>query len=68
MHVIARSTDPVRLGYLTVLLADAGIRAIQLDEHMSTLEGSTHAIPRRLIVADADAARAEAILAAAGER
>ena len=67
MRVIARSTDPVRLNYLAALLADAGIASFQLDEHMSVLEGSIGALPRRLAVAEEDGARAEAILAASGE-
>ena len=54
MRVVATSNDPVRLSFLTALLADAGIRAILLDQHMSAVEGSIGAIPRRLMVEDAD--------------
>ena len=32
MRVLATSNDPVRLSFLTALLADAGIRAHVLDE------------------------------------
>jgi hypothetical protein len=67
MRVVATSNDPVRLSFLTALLADAGIRAILLDQHMSAVEGSIGAIPRRLAVAEADAARARQVLTEAGE-
>jgi len=67
MRIVARSNDPVRLGWLAALLADAGIEALVLDAHMSVLEGSIGAIPRRLVVAEADADRAEAVLRDAGE-
>ena len=61
------SNDPVRLSFLTALLADAGIRAVLLDQHMSAVEGSISAIPRRLMVATDDYARARRVLAEAGE-
>jgi hypothetical protein len=67
VRVIATSNDPVRLSFLTALLADAGIRAVLLDAHTSATEGSIGAIPRRLMVADADEARARRILTEAGE-
>jgi len=67
MRVIATSNDPVRLSFLTSLLADAGIAAVVLDQHMSAVEGSISAIPRRLMVADADYTRAQRVLTEAGE-
>jgi hypothetical protein len=67
MHVVATSNDPVRLSFLTALLADAGIEAVVLDLHTSMIEGSIGAIPRRLMVASADEARARRVLAEAGE-
>jgi hypothetical protein len=67
MRVVAMSNDPVRLSFLTALLADAGIRAILLDQHMSAVEGSIGAIPRRLMVAEADYNRAQRVLTEAGE-
>ncbi len=67
MHIIAQSNDAVRLSFLQVLLGDAGIRAVLLDAHTSAVEGSIGAIPRRLAVADEDAARARRVLAEAGE-
>lgn len=67
MRVMATSNDPVRLSFLTALLADAGITAVVLDAHTSAVEGSIGAIPRRLVVAAADEARARRVLRDAGE-
>jgi hypothetical protein len=67
LRVLATSNDPVRLSFLTALLADAGIAAIVLDAHTSAVEGSIGAIPRRLVVAEPDEARARLVLAEAGE-
>ncbi len=61
------SNDPVRLSFLTALLADAGIGSVLLDQHMSAVEGSIGAIPRRLMVAEADYRRAQLVLTEAGE-
>jgi hypothetical protein len=44
----------VWLSWLSSLLADAGIPRHLLDAHMSLLEGSIAAIPRRVMVADED--------------
>jgi hypothetical protein len=67
LRVLATSNDPVRLSFLTVLLADAGITAVVLDAHTSAIEGSIGAIPRRLVVAAEDELRARRVLAEAGE-
>jgi hypothetical protein len=67
VRVLLTSNDPVRLSFLTALLADAGVTAVVLDAHASAVEGSIGAIPRRLVVADADAMRARRVLAEAGE-
>lgn len=67
MRELLRTNDAVRLSFLRVLLRDAGIDAIVLDQHMSVLEGSASAIPRRLMVAEADEARARRVLHEAGE-
>ena len=67
MRVLATSNDPVRLSFLTALLADAGIAAFILDQHTSAAEGSIGAIPRRLAVKQEDEARARRVLAEAGE-
>ena len=67
MRVLLRSNDPVRLSFLTVLLADAGIGSVLLDTHASLVEGSIGAIQRRLAVAAEDETRARRVLADAGE-
>ena len=67
MRVIAKSNDPVRLSFLTSLLADAGIEAILFDTHTSMTEGSIGAIQRRLMVSSDDEHRARRVLAEAGE-
>lgn len=67
MRTLVRSTDPVRLSFLQALLAAEGIETFVLDTHMSTLEGSISALPRRLAVACDDYDRARRLLAEAGE-
>jgi hypothetical protein len=67
MRTVAASNDPVRLSFLTALLADAGIAAVVMDQHTATAEGSIGAIPRRLMVATDDEGRARRVLAEAGE-
>ena len=67
MQVIATTNNPVRLSFLTALLADAGITAIVLDAHASVMDGSIGALPRRLMVADEDVTQARRILSEANE-
>lgn len=67
MRVVAKTTDPVRLGFLAALLADAGIASVVLDQHISAIEGGIGAFPRRLAVAEDDGDRALAVLREAGE-
>ena len=67
MRVLTTSNDPVRLSFLTALLADAGIAAIVLDAYTSAVEGSIGAIPRRLAFAAEDEVRARRVLREAGE-
>jgi hypothetical protein len=67
MRVIATTTDPVRLSFLRVLLADAGIDTLVLDAHISAVEGGIGAFPRRLAVASGDERRARDVLTQAGE-
>jgi tRNA1(Val) A37 N6-methylase TrmN6 len=67
MKELLRTTDPVRLSWLTALLSDSDIEAIVLDGHTSVLEGSAMAIPRRLCVIDEAYNHAVRVLAAAGE-
>lgn len=67
MRELLRTNNPVRLSWLQALLRDAGIETVVLDHHTSFIEGNIGAIPRRLMVADADFSRARAVLATAEE-
>ncbi len=58
MRELLRSNDPVLLSYAGHLLDEAGIAHLLLDSYTSAIEGSIGAIPRRLVVADADFAKA----------
>ena len=50
MIELLRSNDLVYLSYIIHLLDEAGIDHLLLDSHMSAVEGSIGAIPRRLMV------------------
>ena len=67
MVELLRSNDPVRLSWVTALLADAQIETVVFDTHTSILEGSIGALPRRLMVLDDDLSRARHVLKTAGE-
>jgi hypothetical protein len=65
MQELLRTNDMVRLSFLQAVLEEAGIATIVLDQHMSVLEGSAAAIPRRLMVATEDLPAARALVEAA---
>jgi hypothetical protein len=67
VKLLLRTTDPVKLSWLTALLAERGIEAFVLDTHTSILEGSINAIPRRVMVREADLVRARRVLDEIGE-
>lgn len=67
MRTVMVSNDLVRLSFLAAVLRDAGIESILLDHHVSTIEGSIGAIPRRLAVLPEDESLAHRVLAEAGE-
>lgn len=62
MKELLRTNDPVLLSWLMARLEEAAIEAVVFDAHMSVLEGSIGALPRRLMVMDEDFARAQAIV------
>lgn len=62
MRELLRSNDPVLLSYAGHLLDEAGVEHLLLDSYTSAIEGSIGAIPRRLVVADADFAKARTAL------
>ncbi len=65
MVELVRSNDMVFLSWAQAMLAAEGIGAVLLDAHTSVIEGSIGAIPRRLVVDDAELARAQELLEAA---
>jgi hypothetical protein len=66
MVELMRSNDPVLLSYVRALLQSEHIRYVGLDEHMSMMEGSISAIPRRVMVDDGDLVKARRLLTDAG--
>jgi len=50
MREVLRTNDLVLLSYAVHVLNEAGIEAHVFDAHMSALEGSIGALPRRLMV------------------
>ncbi|HEY9569092.1 MAG TPA: DUF2007 domain-containing protein [Thalassobaculum sp.] len=68
MRELLRTNNLVRLSYLQALLRAEAIEAQVLDGHMSVLEGSAGAIPRRLVVGADDYDAARRVLEAVGER
>ena len=67
MRTVLISNDLVRLSFLAALLRDAGIESVLLDHHVSAMEGSIGAIPRRLAVLPEDERPARRVLSEAGE-
>ncbi len=62
MKPVLRTNDLVELSWAQAVLGEAGIDAFVFDAHNSIAEGSIGAIPRRLMVEDADESRAEWVL------
>jgi len=66
MKELFRTNNAVRLSFAQALLRDQGMTPVMLDQHMSILDGSIGALPRRLMVADEDHAHALRVLIDAG--
>ena len=66
MREILRTNDAVLVSAVEALLKSAGILPLVLDQNMSVLEGSLGILPRRVLVADDDAARARRLITDAG--
>ena len=62
MQEILRSNDPTVIAFASALLSGEDIKVFEMDVHMSALEGSIGILPRRLMVARADAFTARDIL------
>jgi len=67
MEIVVASNDPVRLGFLLLLLRDAGLDPVVYDSHMAAVEGSIGAIQRRIAVPSPQAPAARRVLREAGE-
>jgi hypothetical protein len=62
MKELLKSNDLVLISYVTHLLAEHGIEAVVFDEHMSAVEGSIGALPRRVMVENDDFERSKNLL------
>jgi hypothetical protein len=63
MKELLRTNNFVYLSFAQAVLKDAGVEVLVFDSHMSVMEGSLGVLPRRLMVADDELARAKKILA-----
>ncbi len=66
MKELLRTTDIVLLSYVNSLLNDACVSVFIADAHVSSVEGSIGAFPRRVLVAPEDWNESISILTAAG--
>jgi hypothetical protein len=66
MLELLRSNDAVLISFAESVLRQAGIGCMVADQHMSVLEGSIGAFPRRLLVTDEDGPAARRALVQAG--
>ena len=62
MRELLRSTDLIHLSWARATLEADGIDCVILDEHVSGIEGSINAFPRRMMVDDHVFERAKALL------
>ena len=62
MEELLRSNDLVYLSFVHHVLSEEGIDFLQLDDHMSALEGSIGILPRRILVASQMLGRAKLVL------
>ncbi len=65
MKELLRTNNFVYLSFAQAVLKDAGVDVLVFDSHMSVMEGSLGVLPRRLMVAVDELARAKKILAEA---
>lgn len=63
MIELFRTNDLVKLSYVEHLLREAGVEYFVADQHMSAIEGNIGAFPRRVMVNEADLARARTAIA-----
>ncbi len=68
MRELLRSNDVVLVSYVVDLLGQEGLCPEVFDGHMSVLEGSIGAVPRRVMIDEDDEVRARRLLNEAGLR
>jgi hypothetical protein len=61
-----RTNDVVLIGFVESLLNAAGLTVFVADSHISALEGSIGAFPRRVLVPAGELAQARRLMAEAG--
>ena len=66
MTELMRTNDLVLISAVEAILRGAGIGCHVADGHMSAVDGSIGALPRRMLIAADDATRARKILHDAG--
>ena len=66
MVPVIKTNNTVTLSFAKSVLEDSGIDCFEPDTHISILEGSIGAIPRRLMVLEEDEIAARRALALAG--
>ena len=62
MIELMRSNDPVLISFVGSLLKDAEIEHFIADEHMSILDGSIGALPRRVMIDEEQVDQARRLL------
>lgn len=66
MRELVRTNDAVLITAIEALLSGAEIAHVVLDQNMSVLDGSIGVLPRRVMVADDQAAAARKLMQDAG--
>ena len=66
MTELLRTNDLVLISAIEAILQGARIECHVADRHMSAMDGSIGALPRRILVASDDVARARKLLSDAG--
>ena len=67
MQVVFQSNSWVQIGFILALLRDAGLDPVELDVHVSSVEGNIGAFPRRIAVPQDERDQALRVLREAGE-
>jgi hypothetical protein len=63
MNELIRTNDPALISFVEALLTEAGMRYVVADGHMSVLDGSIGALPRRILVEASRETEARRLLA-----